>query len=176
MSIVSYQSYMSKELQSKGETNFFALVLIMLFTAFVLITAFGDDQSFSSADTSPAVASNNTQTDTETISTTTHYLMPTTIPVDDTATIENRMVTGADGKESEQTITFKSQLAAPAIAREYQDWMAENGYTITDERIGTKAASLKAANGNRGLVVFISHYTSSGLSHVEIHNFDNSRL
>lgn len=148
-----------------------ALVLLVLFTAFVLITALSDDQPFSAADSQIA-----TQSNTESVSTsTTHDLMPATIPVDSTAVVENRTVTRGDGETMEQTITFQSQLAAPAIAREYQTWMADNGYTVADERIGQKAASLKAVNGSRALVVLISHFTNSGLSNVEIINFAHDR-
>lgn len=147
-----------------------ALVLLVLFTAFVLITALGDEQPFSAAD-----SQNTTQRNFESVSTTTHEFMPSTIPVDSTAVVENRMVTRGGEDDMQQTITFQSQQAAPAIAREYQAWMAENEYTIADERIGQRAASIKAVNGSRALIVLISHFSSSGLSNVEIFNFAHNR-
>lgn len=164
---------MSKKEQTSGETNTFALTMLVLFTAFVLITAVGGDREVASSDssteTATVTAASETTTAAETKADVSGKLAG--IPVDSSAVIENRTVSNSDGEDYEQVITFQSQMAAPVIARDYQDWMSQNGYTVTDERIGQKAASLKAVNGDSALVVVISHFSNSGMSNVEIINF-----
>lgn len=163
---------MSTKSQSSGETNTFALTLLVLFTVFVLVTAFsGGDANAPAADQSSAAAATNTQ-DQQGNTDDIEGLIG--IPVDDSAVVENRTVSRPNGEGSEQVITFQSSLRAPDILREYQDWIQENDYTLEQERIGTRAASLAATNGNQVLIIMISYLSSQDASHVEIINY--SRL
>lgn len=165
---------MSTKEQSSGETNTFALTMLVLFTAFVLITAFGGDGEVESSDSSTetVTAASETPAAAETDTDVSGELAG--IPVDGTTTVENRMVTRPDGQGDEQVITFETPLRAADMAVEYQTWIDTNGYTIEKEHISDRAASLAATNGNQVLIIMISYLSSQDASYVEIINYRRS--
>lgn len=148
--------------------------MLVLFTAFVLITAFGGDGEASSSDRSAetATAASEITTPAETDTDVSEALAG--IPVDSTATVENRMVTRPDGQGEEQVITFQTPLRAADMAVDYQTWIDANGYTTEKEHISNRAASLAATNGNQVLIIMISYLSSQDASHVEIINYRRS--
>lgn len=169
---------MAKQSQSSGETSTTALVFLVLFTAFVLITALGGDESTDSTLAQPAdnqaTASADTDMESADIGTTSADAIGNSIPVDEDAVVENRMVSRGDGEAMEQVISFESDLSADHLSRQYESWIANNGYTLEKQRQGKRAASLAATSDSQALIVLISYLSNSDRSYVEIINYPRS--
>lgn len=168
---------MSQSTSQSGETNFFALALLVLFTVFLLVTVTNsgeeaqvttDRSTTSSAQSVDQVADNS--------STGKNPFMPTGIPVDENAVIENRMISRGSSDAMQQVISFETSLSASEVVAAYQDWMNQHDYRLEREQVGNQAASLMAINGEKALVVVVSHFTNTDTRYVEIINYDKTSL
>jgi|GEM_PF-2634071 hypothetical protein len=164
---------MNTSKNTNGQTNFFALTLMVLFVLFLLITVTGngsDTQALDIPDNQSGVATAAATSTSSEIDR--NSFMPAGIPVDESAVVENHMISRGSGEAVQQVISFRSSLPASEIAAEYQRWMTENDYALQRVQIGSLAATLTALNGQKGMVITISHLSSLDMRYIEIINYD----
>ncbi|MEX2514688.1 MAG: hypothetical protein WD335_00985 [Candidatus Paceibacterota bacterium] len=168
---------MSQSTSQSGETNFFALALLVLFTVFLLVTVTNSgEETQNFTDRAATTAAQSADQTADNSSTAENPFMPAGIPVDENAVVENRMISRGSSDAMQQVISFETSLPASEIVAAYQDWMNQHDYRLERERVGNLAASLMAINGEKALVVVISHFTNTDTRFVEIINYDKASL
>lgn len=167
----------SGEGSQEPETHTTALVFLVVVAAIICFLAYSwsgaiaeqirlvDHQTSDTQTQQPAGA------DSGTAEAASDLELPEGMPVDEGQVVSNEDVQIDDAPA--QVVVFESSEPTADLHDAFSSWLTGHNFELMKERQGSMAASLAAVNGDRNIIVLISHLDQSGLSKVEVINSVN---